>query len=405
MLRPGQVIALCVLALLTIGVVMVNSAGMSVDPAARGVSVQAVLFSRPAVYMCLALGALTIGAFLPVRALATLFGRPDPSACQGWSPLAGLGPLVLAVLILIAVLATVYIPGLGKEVNGSHRWLRVKVPGLGEAQSLQPSEFAKWGLVALVAYYGARRALVIGEFWRGLVPALAAIGLVAGFVVLEDLGTGVLIAGSCCIVLIAAGARLWQFAVFVPVGILGLSLAILHSPYRLARIVSFLEPYSDPKGTGYHMIQSMAAVAGGEGPGRGLGHGQQKFDYLPEDQTDFLFAIVCEELGIAGAAVLIGLFGALVAVGLLIVRREKEAVLKLLGLGIVAMVGLQAVINLVVVTGLGPTKGIALPLVSSGGTGWILTAFSLGLLVAIDRTQPREPGTEPPGLAPLPAGG
>lgn len=406
MLRPGQIIALCVLTLLTIGVVMVNSAGMSVDPAARVVSLKTVLLSKSTVYMGMALLALGIGAFLPIRRLAQALARPDPLAgTPGQGPASGLGLLVITVLLLLLVLATVYVPGLGKEINGSHRWLRVKIPGMSESQSFQPSEVAKWVLVGLVAWYGARRAIVMGEFWRGLVPALCAIGLVAGVVVLEDLGTGVLIGASCCLVLIAAGARLWQFLMFVPLGLAGLFLAIWKSPYRLGRITSFLEPYSDPKGRGYHMIQSMAAVAGGEGPGRGLGHGQQKFDYLPEDQTDFLFAIICEELGIAGAAVVIGLFAALVVVGLLIVRREKELALKLLGLGILTTVGLQAVINLVVVTGLGPTKGIALPLVSSGGTGWILTAFSLGLLVAIDRTQTRVAPQESAGVLPAPISG
>nr|HRJ50661.1 FtsW/RodA/SpoVE family cell cycle protein [Phycisphaerales bacterium] len=151
---------------------------------------------------------------------------------------------------------------------------------------------------------------------------------------------------------------------------------------------SFVDPYGDPEGSGYHMIQSMLAVMGGEGPGRGLGHGLQKFGYLPEDRTDFLFAVICEELGIAGAAVVIFLFVGMVWAGVSIARREREVFLRLSALGLVSTIALQALMNLAVVTGLGPTKGIALPLVSSGGTGWILTAFSMGILAAIDRTQP-----------------
>ena len=135
------------------------------------------------------------------------------------------------------------------------------------------------------------------------------------------------------------------------------------------------------------MIQSMLAVAGGEGFGRGLGFGLQKFGYLPEDTTDFLFAIICEELGIAGAAIIIVLFVVIICMGCAIVIRERSTMLRLVALGIVSTIGFQAIINLIVVTGLGPTKGIALPLVSSGGTGWLLTCFSIGILMAIDRTQ------------------
>jgi len=406
MLRRGHVIALCVLALLTVGVLMVNSATMTVRrdslPVQAGpdapvvnsaptVTAQSILLSRPTIYMGLAIVALGVGAFLPVRALAARFGAPDPGLAEpGRALTTGLRPVVFTCLALVGIMALVYTPLVGKEINGAHRWLRIPVPGLGDALSMQPSEIAKWVLVGLIAWYGARRAAVMHTFWRGLVPALLAVGFIAGFVVIEDLGTGMLIAASACIVLIAAGARLWHFAMFVPAAGLGLVLAIVNAPYRLARIAAFLDPYLDPKGIGYHMIQSMSAVAGGEGAGRGLGHGQQKFGYLPEDQNDFLFAIICEELGIAGAGVVIGLFLMLVWTGVAIIRREREPFLKLLGLGVLCTVALQAVINIIVVTGLGPTKGIALPLVSAGGTGWILTAFSLGLLIAIDRSQPEE---------------
>jgi cell division protein FtsW len=149
--------------------------------------------------------------------------------------------------------------------------------------------------------------------------------------------------------------------------------------------MAFVDPYADPQGIGYHTIQSLVAVAGGEGFGRGLGHGLQKFGYLPEDRTDFLFAIICEELGIAGAALVITLFLTLLFASLAVASRERSPLLRLFTLGVIATVCLQAIINLAVVTGLAPTKGIALPLLSSGGTGWILTAFSLGLLIAIDR--------------------
>ncbi|GMV24811.1 MAG: hypothetical protein AMXMBFR58_08420 [Phycisphaerae bacterium] len=407
MIRPGQAIALCVLALLCIGVVMVNSADMSVaavpatpldagagpaDPAAvltrtDAVSFESIIFSRSSVYLALAVAAMGVGYLFPVRTLAWRLNRPlDPA--KGMNDRGALLKLGAMCGLLVVVTALAYAPVIGKEINGAHRWLRLPIPGLGDALSVQPSEIVKWCLVIVIAWYGATRALFIHQFWRGLVPALVAVGVVSGVVVLEDLGTGVLIAGSAALVLLAAGARLWQFLMFIPVAAAGLVGAIVTNPYRIDRIRSFVDPYSDPEGKGYHMIQSMLAVSGGEGTGRGLGHGLQKFGYLPEDRTDFLFAVICEELGIAGAAIVIFLFIAMTWAGVSIARRERDVFLKLVGLGLISTIALQALINLAVVTGLGPTKGIALPLVSSGGTGWILTAFSMGILAAIDRTQP-----------------
>jgi cell division protein FtsW len=249
-------------------------------------------------------------------------------------------------------------------------------------------------MIVLLGWYAARRAQVMHKFWSGLLPALVTLGVVCVAVILADLGTGALILLAGVVLLIAAGARVWHFLAFVPLGALGLVAAIMMSPYRVARITAFLDPYEDPKGTGYHMIQSMLAVMNGEGFGRGLGFGIQKFGYLPEDQTDFIFAIICEELGIGGALVVASLFAALIWFGMGIARREGDRFLQLVALGITTTVAIQALINLAVVTGLGPTKGIALPLVSNGGTGWLLTSMSLGLLMAIDRTQD-EPLAEP----------
>ena len=400
MLRPGQVIALCVFALLTIGVVMVNSAGMAVAPvdssldSVPSVSTRSILLSRSTVYMGLAILAMGVGSMLPVRRAAAVLAG-------GRNGREGLAPLMVGAGALVVVCALVYVPGLSREVNGSNRWLRL--PGLGTELSLQPSELAKWGLVVVIAWYGAARARVLHEFWAGLVPALLAVGAVAGFIIVEDLGTGTLIAAVACLMLLAAGARVWHFAMFVPLAVLGLVGAILTSPYRVKRILAFIDPYADPQGIGYHAIQSLVAIAGGKGFGRGLGHGLQKFNYLPEDTTDFIFAIICEELGIAGAAVVIGLFGALLWAGFVVMRRESDAMLRLVALGVVGTVALQAIINLAVVTALAPTKGIALPLLSSGGTGWILTAFSMGLLVAIDRTQTEDAGATARGLGAVPA--
>lgn len=404
MLRPGQVIALCVLALLTLGVVMVNSAGMGVDRV-EALSPTSILLSRPTTYMVLAMLALVMTAFLPVRRLVGAGMRGEARAGDGDTDEASprflapgwfghvarayidLWPLWVGVVGILGVLAMVYVPGLSREMKGSHRWVNLRVPGL---DSMQPSEIAKWGLVVVMAWYGARSAPRMGRFWTGLIPGLIAAGLVAGFIVLEDLGTGALIGLAACVVLIAAGAKIWHLLVLMPVPLAAVTLAIVTSEYRQHRIMAFIDPYREPQTIGYHMIQSMVAVANGEVFGRGLGHGLQKFGYLPEDTTDFLFAVICEELGVAGATMVVALYAGLLWAAWSIIRREQNPMLKLLGIGVVATVGFQAVINLAVVTGLGPTKGIALPLLSSGGTGWILTAASLGLLVAMDRSAERE---------------
>ncbi len=390
MLRAGQTIAICVLALLTLGVVMVNSAGMAVSPIgaevdADGITPRSIILSRSTVYMLVACGAFAAAAFAPVRRFVGPSDVLCPRSTAHCPPDRGLVAAGLVTLGLVCVLGLVYVPGLGREVNASSRWIALPIAG---GLSVQPSEIAKWGLIGLMAWLATQRAALMPRFWFGLFPALVLTGVVAGLVVLEDLGTGVLIAAAASVVLLAGGARLLHFACFVPVGLLCIAGAIVVSPYRVRRLTAFLDPFADPQGSGYHMIQSMAAVAGGQGWGRGLGHGIQKFGYLPEDQTDFLFAIICEELGIAGAALVVGLYACLLVTGVVIVRRERSPFLKLLGIGVLATVGLQAIINLAVVTGLGPTKGIALPLLSSGGTGWVLTAAALGLLAAMDRTQP-----------------
>ena len=381
---------LCALALLTLGVVMVNSASMAVtalkdgvEPAA-GITPHSIIFSRSSAYFAISLAMIVIASGVPVRRIAAALETPPPSAPR--PRLDALLPTLLCAVGLVFVVAAVYLPGLGHEVNKSHRWLKFPLPGLGEL-TLQPSELAKWGLLGLVAWYAARRAAYMNRFFLGFAPGIMAIGLVAGFVATEDLGTGVLMATAGAIILWAGGARVWHFALFIPPGVGAIVALIITSPYRVRRLMAFMDPFADARETGYQMIQSMAAIAEGDGFGRGLGNGLFKFGYLPEDTNDFLFAIICEELGIAGALLVVTLFLMLLWSGAKIVAGEKSPLLRLFGVGVLSTIGLQALMNLVVVTGLGPTKGIALPLVSSGGTGWILTATCLGLLAAMDHHQ------------------
>jgi len=396
--RAGDAIFLCALSLLCIGVVMVNSAGLSVD-GQSAVTLQTILFSRSSAYMAVAVIVMLAASRLPLAKLgARRKAAGNGTGCVPTAPT--WVPLLLPLMLVL--LALVYVPGIGREVNGARRW--VGIPGSGF--SMQPSEIAKWGMILVLAWYGATRVAVMRDFQRGLLPALAALVAVAGLITLEDLGTGVLVAASGSLLLIAAGARVVHFLMFAPLLLLGFAAAIITSPYRMTRLITFWDPYSDPDGTGYHMIQSLVAVANGGGWGRGLGFGLQKFGYLPEDRNDFLFAVICEELGLAGAALVIALYLALLACGWAITRRQTSPFLRLTSLGIIVTLTLQALINLFVVTGLAPTKGIALPLLSAGGTGWILTAGSLGLLIAMDRLAdargPALEGTGSPASAPLP---
>jgi cell division protein FtsW len=396
----GSMVFLCTLALLVVGVVMVNSAGMTVTPVPDGVAglgavspaarldTMSIVTSRSSVYLALAIGAFAFCAVLPVRRLAGLV-TPPVHAPAGYL----YAVLIGGTLLTLGMLALVYIPSIQREVNYSARWIAIPVVG-----SVQPSEFAKWGMIPLLAWYAAAMGPRLRSFLWGLLPAVAVVAAVAGFIVLEDLGTGVLVASALCVLLVAAGARIWHFLLFVPPAALGVFVAISGSPYRVQRILSFLDPFADPRGSGYHMIQSMSTVAGGGLAGRGLGHGIQKFGYLPEDTTDFLFAVICEETGLAGAAGIIAIYLVLAWALAGVVRHQPVPVLRYFVVGVLATMMTQAIINLVVVTGLGPTKGIALPLLSSGGTGWVLTAASLGLVCAIDRAG-RLDAAERPDLA------
>jgi cell division protein FtsW len=383
-IRPGQVVGLCAFALLCTGVLMVNSADMMVSrvqdasDVVSSMTLGSVLTSRAAMYMGLALLALFAGSLLvPVRSLSAV-ARSGTFRGMGVLPL-----LLIGAAAIIAFCGLAYMPGIGDPRNGSHRWIKLGSKEL----SMQPSEVAKWLFIPLLAWYCTVRASRLGSFFTGLVPAMIAVGGVAGFVLIEDLGTGVLIGAAACVVLVSAGAKWWHFALPGAVAAGGVVAAIMTNDYRQNRVKAFLNPYQDPEGIGFHTIQSLVAIYNGKGVGTGLGEGIQKRGYLPEDRTDYIFAVICEETGIAGAGLVLALFLGLLWAGMSIARSERDPFLRLWSLGIIATIGMQAVMNLLVVTGLAPAKGIALPFVSYGGTGWILTAFSIGVLVAIDRTR------------------
>lgn len=364
MLRPGQAMILSVVALLVTGVVMVNSAGLSVRPD-EYITVEKVLFSRSTIYAFLAIAAMVVAIYIPTL---DLYKARGSSSIIPW--------LVAAMFVLLLL---VQLPGFGVEVNGARRWFR-----LG-AVSFQPSEFAKWCIPLIIAWHCTRRSGAMHRFGVGFVPPMILTGLICVLIALDDLGTAVLIGLVAFFMVITAGARLWHAALVIPIGLVGFLAAVIQSPYRISRLMAYADPYADPQGIGYHIIQSMSAVSGGGLVGRGLGNGIRKFGYLPEDTTDFIFAIICEELGIFGAAFVIFLYVGLLLAGIAIMRRVVHPFQRLFACGVLLTIGFQALINIAVVVGVAPTKGIALPLLSSGGTGWVLTAFSLGLLVSMDR--------------------
>ena len=392
MLRASHGLVLSVLGLLVLATVMVNSASLSLSgdgPTTSG----AIFWGKHTWFAVGALVAFGLGALVPVDRFARTGG-------SWWrTPAAWVAGGVLVALALV------HVPGVGREANGALRWISIGPVGL------QPSEVAKWGIPVVLAWYAVRYRARLGTFTWGYLVPLGAVSAVCAAIAMEDLGTAVLIELVALAVLLAAGAR-WRFvAVSLPVGILAFAGLVIASPYRVKRIVAFLDPYQDPRGIGYHIIQSMEAISGGGLAGRGLGNSELKFGYLPEATTDFIYAIVAEELGLTGAALVIGLYVLLIACGIAVVtavaRGRGSSLLspfaQLLGFGIVLTVGVQALINVCVVTGLAPTKGIALPLMSRGGTGWILTCLSIGLLVSMERASDRRrrelgepvPGEEP----------
>ena len=360
-MAPRDVVLIVATALLALGAVAVQSAGMTV--------------TQSGTVADLATNRTTLLAIAAVAAL--LLGRSIPIAWTTSRMVA-----VTSIVVAGVLLALVLVPGIGSKVNGARRWINFGPIGF------QPSELAKWALLLFLAWYGATRVRHMGQFRRGLLPALAVVGLLCGLILLEDLGTAVLIGTVATIMLIAAGARLKHMIMLAVPAAAALFVAIAVEPYRLKRLQIFLDPWADPEGKGYHVIQSMAAIHGGGIGGRGLGNGIQKFGYLPEDTTDFIFSIITEEFGLLGATLVVGLFIALLWAGWRIVTSQVRPERQLLALGIVAMISLQTLMNLLVVTGLAPTKGIALPLVSSGGTGWVMTAFMLGVLARLDPTAP-----------------
>lgn len=284
--------------------------------------------------------------------------------------------IIVCFILLIAVL----IPGIGMERNGSRSWI-----GVG-AFSIQPSEFMKLAMIAFLAKFLSENQKKITSFKKGLVPSLGLVFTAFGIIMLQpDLGTGTVMVGTCIVMIFVSGARISHFGWLGLLGVAGFVGLVISAPYRIKRITSFLDPWEDPLGSGFQIIQSLYAIGPGGLVGLGLGQSRQKFFYLPEPQTDFIFAILAEELGFIGGSLVLLLFGLLLWRGVRIALGAPDLYGSFLAIGIISMVAIQVMINVGVVTGLMPVTGITLPFLSYGGSSLTLMLMAIGVLLNVSR--------------------
>ena len=280
--------------------------------------------------------------------------------------------LILSVLLLIAVL----IPGIGHRAGGSMRWLKI------QAFSFQPSEFAKLGLIIFLAYFLAKKEEKIRSFSFGFLPTILLAGLVIVLVVREpDFGAALFLTTMVFLFLFIGGARVIYIAGAILVAIPVVYYFLMNTGYRYRRLMSFIRPWDDPTGTSFQIIQSFLSFGSGGLFGLGLGEGRQKLFFLPAPHTDFIFSVIGEEMGLVGAMVVLLLFFILTVRGIHIGLSLEDRFGSYLALGISLMIALQAVINMSVVLGLLPTKGLTLPFVSYGGTSLVINLAGVGMLL------------------------
>lgn len=285
-------------------------------------------------------------------------------------------------LIGAGLLTLVLLPGVGREVNGSQRWISLRFV------TVQPSELMKLFAVLYAADYTARKAAHMASFRKGFLPMLVVM-LVVGWLLLRepDFGAFVVITVIAMGILFLGGMNWKLFAGLFALLLVGFMLLILASPYRLQRVAGFMDPWADPYGTGYQLSHALIAFGRGEWLGVGLGASVEKLFYLPEAHTDFLLAVIAEELGFVGVAVIIAAFTWIVTRAFMIGRRAaslERYFSALVAQGIGLWIGVQAIINIGVNTGMLPTKGLTLPLVSFGGSALLATCCALAILLRVD---------------------
>jgi len=284
------------------------------------------------------------------------------------------------LIISFVLLGLVLVPGLGREVSGARRWFRFKF------LSFQPSELANLAVLIYVADFISRKQDIIKSFIKGFMPPLCVLGATSVLILIQpDLGTVVALAGVVFIMLYISGVRVTHLLSVFLLSLPALYLLVFAVPYRRARILAFLNPWIDPKGSGFQIIQSQVAIGSGGIFGVGLGHSRQKLFYLPAAHTDFIFSIIGEELGLIGTLAVVFLFMIFILQGLKVIRNASDRFGYFLALGLVLMIALRAVINIGVSCGIFPTKGLPLPFISYGGSSFIFDMVAVGILINIAR--------------------
>jgi cell division protein FtsW len=284
--------------------------------------------------------------------------------------------LVLTVLALIMVL----VPGVGALRGGAQRWLTLA------GFAFQPAELAKLTLVIYLAHSMAKKQDKIKTFAIGVLPHLIVSGICLTLLLLEpDFGTALILAMLLYAMLFIGGVRISHLLATALLALPVLIYVMLTEPYRVRRLASFLDPWSDPQNSGFQVVQSLIAFGSGQFWGRGLGEGRQKLFYLPEAHTDFVFSVIGEEIGFLGVIAVLALFGLIVARGLRLTSRIEEPFEQYLAFGLTVLLGLQALIHMSVVTGIMPAKGLVLPFISYGGSALVVNLMEAGILRGLSR--------------------
>jgi cell division protein FtsW len=286
------------------------------------------------------------------------------------------------LLIVIALLVLVLIPGVGKASFGARRWFKIG------PFYFQPSEFAKLAVLVYVADFLARKQNKIRDFREGFLPLIIILGIISALIVKQpDLGNSLLVAMIILIMMFVAGARVLHIALCALIASPLLIFMIVSVPYRMQRIMAFIDPWKEAKGVGFQLSQSQIALGSGGIFGLGLGKSVQKLFYVPAAHTDFILSIIGEELGLLGTFAVVMLFAIFIWQGARIVKRTADPFGYFLAFGIVIMLGLQAVVNIGVSIGAFPTKGLPLPFISYGGSALIFNLMAVALLLNISRIQ------------------
>lgn len=285
------------------------------------------------------------------------------------------------LLFMVVLLLLVLIPGLGRTVNGSTRWLAIG------PFSLQVSEVVKLLLIVYLAGYVVRQGKQIRESFIGFVKPMLVLVVLFTFLLLQpDFGAAMVLLITALGMLYLAGVKFWKFGILLMASAISMGFVAISSPYRVERFTAFLNPWSDPFGSGFQLTQSLIAIGSGAWSGLGLGASVQKLFYLPEAHTDFVFAVIAEELGLLGVSVVLGLFVLLIyrcfAIGKMVEKKGMKFAAQI-AYGIGIWLGLQAFINIGVNTGVLPTKGLTLPFISAGGSSLLVVCMAIGLLTRV----------------------